>query len=99
MTPDRETLAIPSWNIRDVLDGAYHDAEEFPALGLDEAFPAPWRLEPHALVGSFEAAGDVRGGSAAYFEVDADPGQLLRLGGGSPGVAAPGLGLGIVRIR
>jgi hypothetical protein len=93
--PTAPGLSHPSWDIRDIFRGINDD---FPS-----SYPAAYPLTRRAEnFGAFTAEiSELRGGSAALFELSGTPAgtQLLELQGANGGTPPANLGVAIMRIR
>ena len=92
-SPVRPALSFPGWNTHDVFAGM---AEDFPNL-----YPQPFPLAVRGLsVGNFAVeVPEVRGGSAALFELRGTGRQLLELHGSGGGEPTSTLRIAVARVE
>jgi hypothetical protein len=97
ITPVRDQLTQPSWNLRDIYRGLNAD------FGNREGtqYPTAWPLATRNISGAFTVTSSgLRGGSGSIFDLSAPPGgQIVELQSATGGVPAATLGLSIVRIQ
>jgi hypothetical protein len=97
ITPVRDRLTQPSWNLRGIYRGFNADFGN----NVGTRYPTAWPLATRNVSGAFTVTSSgLRGGSGSIFDLSAPPGgQIVELQSATGGVPAATLGLSIVRIQ